>query len=144
MGCIYTLLGLAVVGFFVGPWVLLALQHRRQRSLDARLTDVGNQVAKLRAIVERGLVVGAEASAAPSIGEAALPAAPIAARTGLDREAASIASGAQPAAAAITALTGTASAAATAPPIPVASSAGAAAGSSATTADAPPLVPSDV
>jgi uncharacterized membrane protein len=55
MSCLFTLLGLVLLGFFVGPWVMLALQHRRQREQDARLGELQSELAKVAARLERAL-----------------------------------------------------------------------------------------
>jgi uncharacterized membrane protein len=48
MGCVYTLLGLVVLGFFVGPWVLAGLSYRRQRDVAGRLTALEQELAVVR------------------------------------------------------------------------------------------------
>ena len=64
MTCVFILLGLLVLGFFAGPWVLLGLQYRRQREQTARVTDLQNELARLRGRVDQ--VLAAAAGAAPA------------------------------------------------------------------------------
>jgi uncharacterized membrane protein len=68
MTCLFTLLGLLVLGIFVGPWVLLGLQHRRQREQRARVDDLQTELARLRARVDQVLAASgtAPASAPPT------------------------------------------------------------------------------
>jgi hypothetical protein len=74
-GCLFTLLGLVVLAFFAGPWVLLALQHRRQREQDATLVELRNELGKLSARLDRGLrAASAGGGAVATVAEQPVPA----------------------------------------------------------------------
>ncbi len=63
MTCVFILLGLVALGFLAGPWALLGLQYRRQRQESARVTDLQNDLARLRAKVEQALGAGGAVTA---------------------------------------------------------------------------------
>jgi uncharacterized membrane protein len=96
MSCLFTLLGLLVVAFLVGPWVLTGIQYRRQREQGARLTTLEGEIARLRALVARGApaptaapdtvapIVIAEAPTVVTVPSVVAGAAPAAAATTID------------------------------------------------------------